>query len=273
MEEKIGIVAGNGVLPRVVAAAIRAAGDLPLVVAIEGETDPSISEIADLLGWVRLGQLGRIRTLLSKAGVNVACFAGGVEKVRFFRDARPDVLGVKVLAKVAASRGDDRLLRTIGAAFEESNIKLLPATSLAPSLVATTPGVLGKRKPKQRDRDDISLGRGILKTLGAHDIGQVVVLREGVVLAVEASEGTDACIARAQALANGPVVVVKAAKPGQDLRFDQPAIGPSTVNRLVEGGGGVLAIETETTLMLEREELIRLADKGGIPIFAFERTF
>ncbi|MDF1565646.1 MAG: UDP-2,3-diacylglucosamine diphosphatase LpxI [Deltaproteobacteria bacterium] len=270
----VGIVAGNGVLPRLVARSVRAAGGRTVAVAIEGETDPSIEEVADEVTWVRLGQLGKMRDTFVAAGVERASFAGGVTKVRFFRDAVPDLLGAKVLAKLATSRGDDRVLRAVAGAFEEKGIVLLPATSLAPDLTVE-PGVLGARKPSARERDDIELGRQVLAKVGALDIGQVVVIREGVVLAVEATEGTDACIRRGVAQAGGAVVVVKASKPGQDLRFDQPAVGPETITSLVgegAGEGSVLAFEAGTTLLLEREALLEAARGPKIALVAFARA-
>ncbi len=269
----VGIVAGNGVLPRLVATSVRSAGGRTVAVAIEGETDPRIEEVADVVVWVRLGQLGKMREAFVDAGVVRVSFAGGVTKVRIFRDARPDVLGAKVLAKLATSRGDDRLLRAIAGAFEDKGIVLLPATSLAPDLTVA-PGRLGGRKPSAREQEDIRVGREVLAAVGALDIGQVVVIREGIVLAVEATEGTDACIQRGLAQAGGPVVVVKGSKPGQDLRFDQPAVGPATVSSLVadgKGEGSVLAFEAGTTLCLEREALLVAAKRHKIAVFAFDQ--
>lgn len=261
----VGIVAGNGRLPALVAEAARAAGRRVIMVAHEGETDPAVADLVDEIEWVKLGQLGKIRDTFTGAGVRDICLAGGVTKVRFFRDARPDALALKVFAAVATSRGDDRLLRAIAGTFEDAGLRIVPATDIAPDLLAEE-GQIAGRKPNKEQRSDIALGFEVLRELGRLDIGQAVVVKEGVVLAVEATEGTDACVRRGCAEGMGSVVVVKAAKPDQDLRFDMPAIGPGTVEVLAAGGGGVIAVEAGRTLILDRGELKQLAGEHKIGV-------
>jgi UDP-2,3-diacylglucosamine hydrolase len=262
----VGLVAGSGRLPFTIADAVRGAGRRLVVVAHQNETDPALEAHADQTVWVKLGQLGKIRSALVDAGVKDLCFAGGLRKVRFFRDARPDALGLKVLAKVATDRGDDRVLRAIAGMFEEAGMTMVPPTDLAPGLLAPE-GVIGKRKPTKMQQDDIDLGLSVVRALGRLDIGQAVVVKEGVVLAVEAADGTDAAIRRGCELGRGGVVVVKAAKPGQDLRFDQPAVGPLTIETLVAaGGGGAVAVEAGRTILVDREALVRAADAASIAL-------
>ncbi len=237
-----------------------------MVVAHRGETDPAIEDHVDGVVWVRLGQLGRIREALVDADVSEVCLAGGLRKVRFFRDARPDSLALKVLAKIAADKGDDKLLRGVAAIFEEAGIRVVPPTEIAPSLLCPQ-GVLGRYKPSRQQEKDIQLGFQVVRALGQLDIGQAVVVKEGVVLALEAADGTDAAIERGCDLGGGAVVVVKASKPCQDLRFDQPAVGPTTISTLVaSGGGGVLALEAGRTLLIDRDDLLVAADAAGVSL-------
>ena len=265
----VGLVAGSGRLPFTLADALKRAGRKVLLVAHEHETDPVLESHVDEVVWVKLGQLGRVRTALVDAGAEAVCFAGGLRKVRFFRDARPDGLGLKVLARIATDRGDDRVLRAIAALFEEAGMRIAAPTELAPELLATK-GVLGRHKPSREQRNDMDLGLSVVRALGLLDIGQAVVVKEGVVLAVEAADGTDAAIRRGCELGRGSVVVVKAAKPQQDLRFDQPAVGPVTIETLVSsGGGGVVAVEAGRTILVDRDELVRAADAARIVLVGF----
>ncbi len=261
----LGLVCGNGRLPLLVAEAARAAGSTVVAVAHRGETDPAIEAAADAVTWVKLGQLGHIRDGLVRGGATRVCLAGGVTKVRFFRDARPDALGLKLLAKVATARGDDRLLRAVASVFEDAGMPVVPASEVAPSLLCPE-GPLGRRRPTQDQQRDIAYGLEVVRALGRLDVGQAVVLKEGVVLAVEATEGTDACIRRGAEQGKGGVVVVKAAKPGQDLRFDQPAIGPRTVALLAEVGGAALAVEAGRTLVLDRDRVVAEADAAKLAV-------
>ncbi|RMG21214.1 MAG: LpxI family protein [Deltaproteobacteria bacterium] len=265
----LGLVAGSGVLPRLVAAAARSAGHRVVLAAHVGETDPETAAAGDEVHWVRLGQLGRILGAFEAAGVQQVCFAGGIRKLRFFRDARPDAVALKVLARVPWARGDDALLRAIAGEFERAGMAVVAATEIAPSLLPPA-GVLGRRRPSRAQRRDAALGLSVLETLGELDIGQAVVVKDGVVLAVEAAEGTDACIERGARLGGGAVVVVKAPKPGQDLRFDLPSVGPQTVARLADSGGGALAVVAGRTVVLEREAMLAQADAARIPVFAIE---
>lgn len=264
-EKVLGLICGSGKLPLLVAEAARADGRRVVAVAHKGETDEAIAAAADELSWVRLGQLGRIRDTLAAAGATEVCLAGGVTKVRFFRDARPDAVGLKMLAKLTTSRGDDRLLRAIASVFEDAGMHVVPATQVAPSLLAPE-GPIGKRKPTRAQAADVVFGTRMARAVGRLDVGQAVVVREGVVLAVEATEGTDACIRRGAGQVEGGVVVVKVAKPGQDRRFDLPAVGPATIDVLAESGGGVLAVEAGSTLLLDREALVARADAARIPV-------
>ncbi|MGZ6125945.1 MAG: LpxI family protein [Myxococcales bacterium] len=254
----IGLIAGSGRFPLLFAQAAQRAGRGVVAVAHEGETDPALSALA----WVKLGQLGRIVEVLRGAGVSEAVFCGGIRKPRLF-DVRPDWLGLKALARLR-SFGDDAALRAIAAALEGEGVRIVSPLPLVPEL-RVPPGPLGRRRLSEEQRADALAGLEAARAVGQADIGQTVVVKRGVVLAVEAVEGTDACIARGGALGKG-AVVVKARKPQQDDRFDVPAIGPRTVEACAAAGCAALVVEAGTTLVLDRAELVEKADGAGIAV-------
>jgi DUF1009 family protein len=238
-------------------AAARAGRDV-VAVAHEGETDPALQARA----WVKLGQLGRIVEALREAGCSEAVLCGGIRKPKLF-DVRPDLLALKALARMR-SFGDDAALRTIAAVLEEEGVRIVSPLPFVPDLMARR-GPLGKRALSSEQKSDAETGLRVARALGEADIGQTVVVRRGVVLAVEAVEGTDACIARGGALGKG-AVVVKARKPGQDDRFDLPAVGPLTISALAQAGCTALAIEAGQSLVLDEDEMAAAADRAGIAV-------
>ena len=254
----VGLIAGSGRLPVLFAQAAARAGRRVVIVAYEGEADPALPASA----WVKLGQLGRIAEVLRGAGVAEAVFCGGIKKPRLF-DVRPDWLGLKALARMR-SFGDDAALRAIALLLEEEGLRIVSPMPLVPELVASR-GPLGKRRLTDEQRADVACGLSAARALGAADIGQTVVVKRGVVLAVEAVEGTDACIARGGALGKG-AIVVKARKPQQDDRFDAPAVGPRTVAALLSAGCAALAIEAGAALVLDRDEMAAAADRAGLAV-------
>jgi DUF1009 family protein len=264
----LGLIAGNGIFPRLVAGGAKAAGVPVVAVAHRGETDEALESEVDECTWVRVGELGKIIRTLKKAGCRQAVMAGGIAKVKIFGGFRPDLRGAAFLARTR-SLYDDKLLRGIAAELESDGIEVIPSTAYLPELLPE-PGLLGRVRLRSRDREDIAFGRRVAQATGAFEIGQTVVVRAGLVLAVEAVEGTDAAIRRGGELGRGDAVVVKASKPGQDLRFDVPAVGPTTIELMAEVGARVLAIEAGRTLLLERERLLAAADNSSVAVFAFD---
>lgn len=254
----IGLIAGSGRLPILFAQAAARAGRSVVAVAHEGETDPALPAAA----WVKVGQLGRIAEVLRGAGCVEAVLCGGIRKPGLF-DVRPDWLAVKVLARLR-SFGDDAALRAIAAVLEEEGVRIVSPLPLVPELLAAR-RAYGKRRLSDEQRADAQTGLAAARALGAADIGQTVVVKRGVVLAVEAVEGTDACIARGGTLGKG-AVVVKARKPQQDDRFDVPAVGPRTVEACAAAGCAALAIEAGATLVLDSGELSAAADRAGLAV-------
>ena len=240
-----------------------------IAVAHHGETDPEIEGLAAEVTWVRVGQLGRIIRAFHKAQVRHAVMAGGIRKARMFSNFRPDPRGLALLARMRR-RDDDHLLRGVAGALEDEGIRVVPSTLFVERMVPAAPGVLTRAEPSAAQWRDVRLGIPMVKTLGRMGIGQTLVLKDGVILAVEAIEGTDAAIRRGGEVAEGAVVVVKMSKPDQDLRFDVPAVGPGTVEVLRQAGGGVLAVECGRSILIDREELLAAADDAGIAVVAAE---
>lgn len=268
LETPLGLIAGNGVFPRLVARGAREAGVEVVACAHVGETEPEIEGEVASCTWVRVGELGKIIRTLKGAGCERAVMAGGITKARLFGGFRPDLRGAAFLARMRTLY-DDKLLRGVAAELESEGIRVIPSTEYLPRLVPK-PGVLTRRGPRSRERADVAFGVEVAKTIGVHEIGQTVVVKDGLVLAVEAVEGTDAAIRRGGELARKGAVVVKVSKPQQDLRFDVPAVGPETIRLMAEVGATVLALEAGKTVILEREATIEAAQAAGIVVLAVE---
>jgi hypothetical protein len=276
--ETIGLIAGSGRLPLLFAESARRQGLRVFAVAHKGESDPALEGAVDALTWVRVGQIGKILEALKGAGVTRAAMAGGIAKVRFFSGARPDWLAVKMLAQLRGfagtgaapergpALGDDKLLRFIAAVFEKEGVRIVPASAFMPDRLARR-GLYTRRGPSAEEHKDLEFGLQLARRFGELDIGQTVVVKQGIVLAVEAIEGTDACIRRGGELSHGGgAVVVKVSKPGQDTRFDLPAVGPETIKAMREAGAVALGLEAGGALVLDEAELVRRADKAKIAV-------
>lgn len=262
--ETVGLIAGNGRFPLIFAETARRAGVKVFAVAHQGETEPEIERLADGVRWVRVGELGKIIRAFREAGIRRAVMAGGIRKARLFSGFRPDLRGAAFLARVGSFH-DDALLRGIAGELESEGIEVVASTLFLSSIV-TNEGQVGRVRPRRGDWKDIALGFRIAKEVGRFDVGQSVVVKKGVVLAIEGIEGSDACIRRGGALGRGGVAVVKVAKPGQDLRFDVPAVGPGTAAVMAEIGARVLALEAGRTIFLDRDEFLAAADAAKIAV-------
>jgi DUF1009 family protein len=260
----IGLIAGSGGFPALFAAAARRAGHRVVAAAHVNQTDPALARQVEAITWVKLGQFGKIVEALRAGGATRTVMLGAITKRRFFVDALPDAVGLELMAKVAI-RSDDNLLRMIATMLEDRGMPVMdPTPFLAEGLARE--GVLGRHQPTEAEWADARYGLELARAVGRLDLGQTVVVKEGVAVAVEALEGTDACIRRGGELAKGGAVVVKAVKPQQDRRFDLPAVGPDTVESMKQAGCRVLAVEAGATLVMEPEALISLADRAGIAV-------
>jgi DUF1009 family protein len=260
----IGLIAGGGRFPLLLAESARAAGHRVVAVAHRNQTDPGIEGRVDACTWVKLGQFGKVLEALRAGGAEGVVLLGSVTKARFFRDAMLDGLGVKLLAQVAV-RSDDNLLRTFARYLEEQGLPVLDPTPYLQDRLAPE-GVLGKHQPTEAEWADARYGLELARAIGALDLGQTVVVKDRVGVAVEALEGTDACIRRGGELAGKGAVVVKAVKPHQDRRFDLPAVGPDTIEVMGRAGCRVLAVEAGATLVMDLAETVRRADRARIAV-------
>jgi UDP-2,3-diacylglucosamine hydrolase len=255
----LGLIAGGGRFPQLVAQAARGKGYQVIAVAHLGETDPSLAEAVDRLEWVRLGQLERIATLLRAAGASQAVMAGGIGRVRALSAVRPDLGAVRVLAKLRSFR-DDALLRGIAAYLGERGVELLAPTAIVPEVLAPE-GHLAGPTPDEALWQDVALGLEVAGLIGQADVGQTVVVRNRQVLAVEAVEGTDEAIRRGGRLGGPGAVVIKRCKPGQDERFDLPAVGAQTLTVMKEVGARALAVEAGRSVLLDAGALFARAQE------------
>lgn len=262
--EWIGLIAGNGRFPLLFADNARRLGYRVSAVALTGEADPSLERHVDRIHWVALGQLGRLIKAFKQDGVRQAVMAGGVKKTHLFSDIRPDLRSLALLRRVTLPK-DDLLLRALADELETEGIRIRESTFGLDGLLVEE-GQLTRRKPTRREWRDIEFGWETAKAVGALDIGQCVVVKDRVVVAVEAVEGTDEAIRRGGKLARAGAVVVKRFKPQQDARFDLPAVGPGTIASMAESGAMVLALEAGKALFLDREKAIVAADQAGIAI-------
>lgn len=276
--ETIGILAGWGRYPVVVAEAIRRHGGRTAILAIRGHADADLAGLADELGDVGVAELGHAVEFFRRHGCRRATMAGKIHKKTLFARGAwirhlPDWVGLTTFWPhfVTGRRDnrDDSLLNAIATAFDTRGVRICPATDFAPELLAGE-GILAGRPLTSRLAADVAFGWRLAKELGRHDIGQTVVVKNRAPLALEAIEGTDECIRRAGVLCPaGGMTVVKVAKPAQDLRFDMPTIGIGTIESVAAAGAAVLAIEAGRTILVDAPALAARAAAAGITIASF----
>jgi DUF1009 family protein len=267
----MGILAGGGPLPSQVAAAARAAGRDVFVVGLEGYADPALLAPYPH-AMARLGAAGHILALLRKADVGDLVLVGPVRRPSVF-DLRPDAEGVRIMARIgrAAFGGDDGMLAAVVRELAEEGFTVIGAHEILTESLGPR-GRLTRTAPDAQAQADIDRGVAVVAALGQVDVGQCCVVQMGIVLAVEAIEGTDAMLARARGLARpGPGgVLVKMVKPGQDRRADLPTIGPATVAACAAAGLRGIAFEAGGTMLTDRAATIRDADAAGIFLVGVE---
>ena len=289
---KLGLIAGNGCFPFLLLDAARAEGLEVVVAAIKEETDPEMdrrtaADAGVTVHWLSLGELSKLIETFQKAGVTKAVMAGQVKHKQIFSHIRPDWRLAKLLLNLR-TRSADALIGAVAKVLEDEGIELISSTAFLEPLLAAE-GVLTERAPDEEERKNIAYGLGVAGALAGFDIGQTVVVAAQACVAVEAMEGTDATIERAGRLmrslddsAQGEaaaepstlvrkLTVVKVAKPNQDMRFDVPVIGISTVETMIRAGATCLSIEAGRTLLFDREALLARAKYAGVTIVATPR--
>jgi UDP-2,3-diacylglucosamine hydrolase len=264
--EILGIIAGNGVYPRLLADSARKAGIKKIVAAaFSGETDPSLEQHIDLVEWMRVGQLSRLLKFFQEQNIHHAIMAGQIAPKNLF-DLRPDWKALLMLARLKR-RNAESIFTAIADELAKIDVQLLPATSFLEDFLAPA-GLIAGPKLSRREEEDVDLGWKTAKEIARLDIGQTVIVKNGTVLAVEGFEGTNEAIKRGGALGREGAVMIKLAKPNQDMRFDMPVIGVETIRIASEAQVRVIALEAGKTLLLERNEIIDLAERTKISIVA-----
>jgi UDP-2,3-diacylglucosamine hydrolase len=272
----VGLLAAAGRFPVAFAEKARAIGRPIVCVGLRHLASPELKDLADEFHWAGLGKIGRVIRTFSRAGVREIVMAGKVYKTELLKPFRllhllPDWRTLRFwYNRRRRDNRDDSLLLALIDEFAKDGLTFGSALDYCPELLVRN-GVLTRRPPTAFERSDISFGWELAKAMGQLDVGQSVAVHERAVLAVEAIEGTDQMIARAGALCRGSgFVVVKVAKPQQDMRFDVPTIGVATIEGLYRAGGKVLAVEAGKTIFLDEAETVALADRYGITIAAVE---
>ena len=271
MSAPLGILAGGGRLPGQIAAAAAAAGRSVFIVGLEGFAEPAV-----LSPWphevVRIGAAGRILAALRAHGCRDLVLIGPVRRPSMF-DLRPDAEGTRMLARIgrAAFAGDDGLLAAVIKVLGEEGFRIVGAQDILTEALGPT-GLLTRTAPDAAAMADIRRGIAVARALGTVDVGQCCVVQQGIVLAVEAAEGTDAMLARCGVLARlgAGGVLVKLVKPGQDRRADLPTIGPETIRGAIAAGLRGVAFEAGGTIIAQRDAVIAAADAAGLFLLGLE---
>jgi DUF1009 family protein len=264
--ERLGIIAGGGPLPIIAAREARAQGLTVVAVAVDGAADPGLADAVDTLSWVGAGELGRLIATLKSQRIADAILLGKVPLTLIFSRVKADLEGVLFYLRLKDRRGDSILAALAKRLAGEGIVIHDCRRFLAPVVLGK--GLLTRRAPGAAEQRDISFGREIARAIAALGIGQTVVVKRRTVMAVEAIDGTDATIRRGGTLGNGGVVVVKVGRPDQDMRFDLPVVGPDTVAALEEVDARALALDADQTLMIDRERVVRAANRLRLAIIA-----
>lgn len=273
---KVGLLAGSGRFPIVFAEAARRQGLCVCGVGVSGMASDELADLCDTFTLAPLARFGRAMRAFHRAGVDRIVMAGKIEKTvlvkpYLFWRLLPDLRTLHMWFRYATrDKKDDTLLLAVIREFERDGLTFHSALDYCPELLVKH-GFLTRRKPSPAQWKDIFFGWELAKEMGRLDVGQSVMVKETAVLAIEAIEGTDNCIRRAGDLCRrGGFVVVKVAKPNQDMRFDVPTIGVQTIQTMRESGAKVLAIESNMTIVLDRDEVVKAADQLGIAIVALD---
>jgi UDP-2,3-diacylglucosamine hydrolase len=265
---KLGLLAGNGRFPFLVLEAARSLGHDITIIAVKEEADADLEAAAASptpvpIHRVSLGHLGTCLQILQQAGVTHAVMAGQVKHTKIF-GVMPDLTFMSLLTKLT-SRNTDALIGAVADVMRDRGIELIDSTALLTPLLAEA-GVMTARRPTEAETASLTFGYRMADTIAGLDIGQTIAVKQSAVVAVEAMEGTDAVIARAGELAGPGVVLVKVAKPRQDMRFDVPIVGVPTIQAMARVGASVLSLDAGKALMFDKTAMIAAADAAGIAI-------
>jgi len=261
----VGIIAGRGALPVLAARALRGRGHRVVAVGFDEETRAAVAPEADDYHALRLGQVGRLVRAFRKAGVSSALLLGKVHKAEALTDFRPDLRALRIWLSLP-DRRDDTILHAAVEELAREGIRVEEAGRWLGDLFAPE-GRISRRAPDEREAADIAFGMRLAREIGRLDVGQTVVVKQLAPVAVEALEGTDLTIRRGGDVAGPGTVVVKAAKPQQDFRFDVPVVGLETARSVVAARASAIAMEAGRTLFVQREEALALLDRHGVAVW------
>ncbi len=276
----VGLIAGWGQYPVEIAQAIIRGKRSVCCIAITGHASRDLESICDHVKWAGVGRIGGHIRYFRRFGVRQLTMAGKLFKSDLLFSGSlwlqhlPDLCAIRTFGPLLVGRRrdarDDSVLLAVTRAYARSNMEVCPATDFAPELLVKH-GIISGKRPSDRMMRDIEVGWQSAKQMGGMDIGQSVTVKDGVILAVEAIEGTDACIERTGTLCRrGGWTLVKVSKPNQDMRFDVPTIGPQTIQRVRDAGGKAIAIEAGKTIVVDRERTLELAQQASIAIIAID---
>jgi DUF1009 family protein len=265
---KYGLIAGSGRFPILALETARKLGHEVVAIGIREEASSEIEPLAARCHWISLGELSKLVDILHAEGIAEVIMAGQVKHVKIFSSIRPDWKLVKLLASLR-EKNTDALIGGVAKVLEDEGIRLLDSTTLLKPLIAGE-GPLTERKPSKEEESDIRYGRRVASALSGFDVGQSVAVCERTCVAVEAMEGTDAMLRRAASLVNGRrLTMVKASRRRKHLLFDVPVVGRDTIPVMIETGATALAVDAGRTLLLDREEMLALANQAGIAIAGY----
>lgn len=267
MADTIGIMAGSGQFPFLVARSAKSKGYKVVICGFHDNADPVLAGEADAFVMLHLGRLSELIKFFKKHGADQVCMAGAISKPKAL-ELKPDFRVAKLIFKLAGSgKGDDAILRAVAEELKSEGITVVRPDTLVPDLHGA-PGVLGSKMPDPELWQDIRFGWSMAKAVGALDIGQCVVVRSGIVVAVEGMEGTDATLARGGELGGPGCTAVKVVKPGQDKRLDLPSVGAATLELLARYRFACLAFDAGGTLFFDKEAALQIAQKHKISVVA-----
>lgn len=262
---QIGIIAGTGELPKIVARDAKSRGFKVITVALQNLASSDLIELSDEIKWINVGKLGALIDVLKDHNIKEALMAGKVPKSLLYKSKiTPDLRAAKLLFTLK-DKSDDSILNAITKELQKEGINIIDTAAFSPHLL-TPEGMLTEEPPAKDEWNDIEFGWKIAKKIGSLDIGQTVVVKGQAIMAVEAIEGTDEAILRGGKLAEKGAVIVKVSKPQQDMRLDVPVVGVSTLKSMIEVRARVLAIEAHRSIIINREKLVKEADAAGISI-------
>jgi DUF1009 family protein len=265
--KKIGLIAGVGRLPVEFARAASGMGVHVIGIGVLPEVDPELAQVTHSFEYINIAKLDRIFKVLKRERITEITLLGKINKELVYAHRElPDFRVLKIFARLK-NFSDDTLTLALVEELAAEGITVLDQTKLLQPLMPQ-PGVLTRRVPGAAELADMKFGLKMAKQIGGLDIGQTVVVKNRAIMAVEAIEGTDACIRRGGQLGRGGVTVAKSAKPQQDMRFDVPGVGPDTVDSMVDAGAVALVIEAGRTLVVDRDKMVAKADQNGICIVA-----